>query len=295
MKNRAGRIVGVFQIMNKKRGTFTAADERFLKAVSIPATIAIENARLHNAEIESQRMQRELELAAAIQQQILPKSLPLHPGFQLSAVTRPCREVGGDFYDVIESDHGKLTLAIADVSGKGVASALLVSTFQAALHTYVEFGLPLTSLAMKLNRIIFEDSTAEGFITCVLCTYDPATRTLRYVNAGHNHPMIFRPGAPGIQLDLGGIGLGMLPEVSYGEGEVMLRSNDLLMLYTDGVTEAMNPRQDLYGEARLWTRVNEQLTRHPETIAGDICNDVAKFSQGLQQVDDLTMLLMKVM
>jgi len=294
MKNRAGHIVGVFQILNKKRGSFTSEDARFLKAISIPATIAIENARLHHAEVETQRMQRELELAAAIQQQILPKSLPCVPETQLSAFTKPCREVGGDFYDAIESDDGKLTLAIADVSGKGVAGALLVSTFQAALHTYVEFRLPLKTLAMKLNRIIFEDSTVEGFITCVLCTYDPKTRILRYVNAGHNHPMVFRTGGPGLQLDRGGIGLGMLSDVSYEEGEVVLGAHDLLFLYTDGVTEAMNADQDLYGEARLWARVREHLLFPVNNIAGHVWDDVHRFSEGVQQVDDLTMLLMRV-
>jgi len=294
MKDAGGRTVGVFQILNKRIGVFTKDDERFLKAVSIPATIAIENARLHLAEIEGQKMARELELAAAIQQQILPKSIPHINGVQISAMTRPCRAVGGDFYDLVPLEEDKVALAIADVSGKGISGALLVSTFQAALHAYLEFALPLTEIASRLNSIIYEDSTSESFITCVLCVYEARTRKLRYVNAGHNYPIVFKPTGGFVQLEAGGIGLGMIPDVRYTEGEIQLNGSELLLLYTDGVTEAMNRTQDLYGETRLCTQISNLLSCGPGEIETHIVNDVESFSEGIPQVDDCTMVLMKV-
>jgi len=294
MRDKAGRIIGVFQILNKKRGVFSREDEWFLRSVSIPATIAIENARLHKAEIESQKVQRDLELAAAIQQQILPKKIPSTAGVSIGAMTRPCRAVGGDFYDIMDVGDQKLVLAIADVSGKGVAGALLVSSFQAALHAYAEFGLPLRETAERLNRIIYEDSTPEGFITCVLCVYDTVNRTLRYVNAGHNFPLVFNRTGGFSQLEKGGIGLGMFPSIPFEEGEIQLHQGDSILLYTDGVTEAMNRDQDLYGEARLCVKVGGMLDDDVDKIVQAVFNDVERFAHGVKQVDDLTMLLMKV-
>jgi serine phosphatase RsbU (regulator of sigma subunit) len=294
MKNRSGRIIGVFQVLNKKRGLFTKEDEEFLKAISIPATIAIENARLHLAEVESQKMQRELEVAAAIQRQILPKVLPSPAGLELSALTKPCRSVGGDFYDVIQKDDGTLVLCVADVSGKGVGAALLVSTFQAALHTYVEFGLPLGTIAARLNRILFEDSPAESFITCVLCTYDPVTRELHYVNAGHNHPFLFRENDVPLQLDKGGIGLGLLPAVTYDGGALKLGEGDVLLLYTDGLTEAMNGTQELFGESRLWHALRTYAHLDAVALSDMLSGEVEAFGTGTQQADDLTLMVAKV-
>jgi sigma-B regulation protein RsbU (phosphoserine phosphatase) len=294
MKDRMGRINGVFQILNKRKGVFTKDDEQFLRAVSIPATIAIENARLHVAEVESQKVQRELDLAASIQQQILPKSMPTPVGAQMTAVTRPCRAVGGDFYDVIEIDEDRIALAIADVSGKGVAAALMVSTFQAALHTYIEFGLPLAEIASKLNSTIHEHSTVESFITCVLCIYNTKTGILQYVNAGHNFPIVFRPAGGFMQLESGAIGLGMAPGIRYEEEQIHLDHGELLLLYTDGVTEAMNKSQDLYSEARLCTLVSKLLSRDVREIEDNVFKDVESFSTGVKQVDDLTLLLLKV-
>src|SRR4051812_46009805 len=173
---------GGFQVLNKKRGQFDIWDERFLEALSIPASIAIENARLHVAELSNQRVAKELEVAARIQQHLLPEKLPVREGLDITAVTIPCLTFGGDFYDVMEMPDGTVLFVIADVSGKGIPAALLVSTLHASLHSYLDLNLPMVELVEKLNTFIYKTSTSEKFITLFLCVYDPRTSTLRSIN-----------------------------------------------------------------------------------------------------------------
>ncbi|MDH4070789.1 MAG: SpoIIE family protein phosphatase [Ignavibacteria bacterium] len=294
MKNRAGKLIGVFQILNRKRGAFTVDDGKFLKSISIPATIAIENARLHQAEIESNRMQRDLELAAQLQQQILPKNLPASPLFRLEALTQPCMTVGGDFYDVIRSQDGSLILTVADASGKGVGAALLVSTFQAALHTYVEFGIPIRDTVTRLNRIIYEDSTTGSFVTAVLLSLDPASRVLSFVNAGHNNPLLIRSSGMVEELSTGGIPLGMLGESTFEVGRVVLEEGDLLVCYSDGITEAMNAKGRLFGEERLKLASLKARRKELRDVVTSLCMEVDKFAGSRPKADDLTLLLMRI-
>jgi sigma-B regulation protein RsbU (phosphoserine phosphatase) len=294
MKNKAGKLIGVFQILNKKRGVFTAEDSRFLSSISIPATIAIENARLHKAEMETERMRRDLELAAALQRQILPQQLPKGSSYDLEAMTYPCRTVGGDFYDAMEDGKGNIVLVVADASGKGIGAALLVSTFQAALHTYVEFGLPLREIATKLNRIFYEDSTASSFVTCVLASYNLEASTLQYVNAGHNNPIVMNADGVWEELRTGGVPLGMIGDAVYEEAEVKLRQSDLLVLYTDGVTEAMDESGTLYGEERLRLRLQQAVDHRPGEIGRILFDDVKAHMGGDVQSDDLTLLLLRI-
>lgn len=294
MKDKAGKIVGVFQILNKRRAFFNKQDERFLAALSIPASLAIENARLHLAEIENQRMEKELEVAAEIQQQLLPKELPKLAGIQLSAISIPSRTVGGDFYDVIKLDEQKVALVIADVSGKGVPAALLVSTLQAALRTYLELGFSPLELVPKLNNLIYNNATAEKFITFALCVYDTRTSTLLYVNAGHNYPLIVQSGGGIFALNISGLCLGVLPDSRYEQAEIRLHPGDILSLYTDGVTEANNKKYELYGEPRLFSMLSNLAQKDVRDIEIGILEDVRVFSDGTPQADDITMVLMKI-
>jgi len=294
MRNRAGKIVGVFQILNKRHGHFDRNDEHFLSELSIPASIAIENARLHIAELDHQRFEKELEVAYRIQQQILPRELPQMAGIETTAIAIPCHTVGGDFYDVIRINDDKVALVIADVTGKGIPAALLVSTLQASLHAFIEHTYSPTDLVMKLNRVINENSTPEKFITFFICIYDIPTWTLRYVNAGHNHPFIlFEKG--GIEpLSKGGFCLGVFSDNRYEEGEIRLNPGDALILYTDGVTEAMNAKNDMYGEARLYLTMHKMLDKNVKEIERSILSDIKSFADGAPQADDVTLVLMKV-
>ncbi len=294
MRNKSGKIVGVFQILNKKKGAFDKQDEFFLSELSIPASLAIENARLHIAELENQRVEKELEVAYRIQQQILPRELPAMAGIQLSAISIPCHTVGGDYFDVIKINEDKVALVIADVTGKGIPAALLVSTLQASLHAYIEHGLPITQLVTKLNHVIGLNSTPEKFITFFLGIYDIPTWTLRYVNAGHNHPFVVWAKGGLETLSKGGFCLGVFDDCKYEEGELRLNPADTLILYTDGVTEAMNHKHDLYGEARLYITMNKLIEKNVPDMQKGILEDIKVFADGTPQNDDVTLVLMKV-
>ena len=294
MRDRGGRIIGVFQILNKRKGYFTHADEKFLAALSIPASIAIENARLHEAEIENQRMEKELEVAAAIQRQLIRQTLPTIVGVELTATNIPCQAVGGDFYDIIRTDKDQLVLVIADVAGKGIPGALLVSCLQAALYSYLDVGLPLSDLAHRLNTIIYHNSTADKFITAIVCMYDLRTSKLRYVNAGHNYPIVVRKYGTPFSLKTGAICFGVLENVAYEVGECPLHPGDLLLLYTDGITETENRKGELYGEERLFSMLKRVVDDGVQEIRRKLLEDLEAFSGGVPQADDTTMVLMKL-
>ncbi|TAK63083.1 MAG: protein serine phosphatase, partial [Bacteroidetes bacterium] len=268
--------------------------QSFLSALSIPATLAIENARLHEAEIAIQRVERELEVAAQIQQQILPKTLPKIEGIQIGAMSVPCHAVGGDFYDVYQLDDHRIVMTIADVSGKGIPAALLVSTLHASLHAYRELHTSLVELAAKLNQFIYDNSTTEKFITFVLCVIDTRTSTLHCVNAGHCFPLVIRADGTMEELKKNGFGLGMLPGSRYNEETTELRPGDILTLYTDGVSESMNEKRELYGNERLHKVLNRYRGFDVNEMMDEIMKDVKKFSENPAQDDDLTMVILKI-
>lgn len=293
MKNKNGETIGVFQLLNKKKGYFDKRDEKFLAALSLPASLAIENARLHLTEIEQKRIEKELEVAGEIQRQLLPKSLPSLRGLDLSACSIPCYSVGGDFYDVLQVGENTIALVIADVAGKGIPAALLVSTLQAALHAYLEAGFPAAELVAKLNKVISEYATEDKFITFLICIYDGNTRSLRYVNAGHNMPLLLGADARLKELDKNGLCLGILPGSRYEEGEVSLRSGDTLILYTDGLTDAANKRSELFGLQRFRSILARACDQDAKTIQERVLREIRIFTEGEPQADDITLVVMK--
>ena len=293
MKNKNGETIGVFQLLNKKKTHFDKRDEKFLAALSLPASLAIENARLHMTEIEQKRIEKELEVAGEIQRRLLPKSLPSLRGLDLSACSIPCYCVGGDYYDAIQIHENKIALVIADVAGKGIPAALLVSTLQAALHAYLEAGFSSTELVAKLNKVISEYATDDKFITFLICVYDESTRSLRYVNAGHNMPLLLGAGASLRELDKDGLCLGILPDSRYEEGEVQLRSGDTLILYTDGLTEAVNKRLELFGLQRFRSILARAYDQDAKSLQEQILHEIRIFTEGEPQADDITLVIMK--
>ncbi|HEY4643504.1 MAG TPA: SpoIIE family protein phosphatase [Bacteroidota bacterium] len=294
MRDDKRKIVGVFQLLNKRRGQFSQLDMEFLEALSIHAALAIEKARLHEGALEKEAIEKEIEIAVKIQQLLLPQAVPPLDGFDISAVTVPSKRVGGDFYDIIGRGPGKALLVIADVSGKGIPAAMLVSTLQAWLHAFVETGMEVLEIVRRLNKIIYEDSTIDKFITFYICEVDCRQKVLTSVNAGHNYPLLFRSDGGMVQLEKGGISLGMFSEAEYTREEVQLASGDTLILYTDGVTEAMNRRGNLYGESRLYQCLRRHIGRPSSEIRDRIHEDVRSFMKDAPQADDITMMVVKV-
>ena len=293
MKNKRGETIGVFQLLNKRKTHFDKRDERFLAALSLPASLAIENARLHLAEIEQKRIEKELEVAGDIQRQLLPKSLPSLRDLDLSACSIPCYCVGGDFYDVLKINENTIALVIADVAGKGIPAALLVSTLQAALHAYLEAGFSSAELVSKLNKVIGEDATEDKFITFLICVYDENARSLRYVNAGHNMPLLLGADARLEELHKNGPCLGIVPDSRYEEGEVQLRSGDTLILYTDGLTDAVNKKLEIFGLERFRSILARACGQDAKALQEQILREIRLFTQGQPQADDITLVIMR--
>ncbi|MBM4168414.1 MAG: GAF domain-containing protein [Ignavibacteria bacterium] len=294
MKNRKNKIIGVFQIINKSRGAFNLEDELFLEAFSEHASLAIENAFLHRAMVEKEVVEREIKIAATIQQRLLPKDLPSVDRYQFEAVALPCKAIGGDYYDVIEIEDGEYVLVIADVSGKGIPAALLVSTLHAALHAYIRTSISLSDLVEKLNESVFRDTPTEQYITFFVSVLNTKRNAFMYVNAGHNPPyMISRGGKEAIQLNVGGVPLGMFAKAEYETGTVELHPGDNICLYTDGVTEAFSPSSEEYGERRFLRCLTVSKDLPLPELKDAILRDIAAFTKSEPQSDDLTLLLLR--
>jgi sigma-B regulation protein RsbU (phosphoserine phosphatase) len=294
MRDRKGKIIGVFQILNKNVGAFDKDDEYFLEAFSVHAALAIENAMLHQAIVEKERIEKEIEIAGAIQRRLLPKELPTLSAYEIDAMARPSKMVGGDYYDIIKLPGDRYAFIVADVSGKGVPAALLVSTLHASLHAYIEGALNLAELAGKLNLVVYNNTEPERFITVFLGMLDVPQGTFSYVNAGHNFPIIFKPLQKlVIPLTSGGLPLGMFDFAEFQQETVTLEQKDTMVLYTDGVTEAMDKSFKEYGEDRL-LRTIERTGDKPASIFKEaIVADVDKFVDGEPQSDDLTVMVLK--
>ncbi len=294
MKNRKNKIIGVFQIINKSTGAFNQEDELFLEAFSEHASLAIENAYLHRAMVEKEVVEREIKIAATIQQRLLPKELPSVDRYQFEAIALPCKAIGGDYYDVIRIEDGEYVLVIADVSGKGIPAALLVSTLHAALHAYLRASVSLSDLVVKLNESVFRDTPTEQYITFFVSVLNTKRDMFMYVNAGHNPPYIVSAGSKeAIQLNVGGVPLGMFANAEYETGVVELQPGDNVCLFTDGVTEAFSPASEEYGEHRFLRCITGNKDLPLPELKDSILRDVGSFTKSEPQSDDLTLLLFR--
>ena len=278
---------------------FTAEDQVLLEAFANQAGVAIENAQLYQEALEGRQLQAEMEEAAKIQQNLIPDALPEISGYEATGLYFPRGGVGGDYYDCLPDSNDTWGLAIADVSGKGMQAALLMATLRAGLHSEVTRKEDLPSMAEALNSLLYASSTDGKFATFFYAQLHPEMDQITSVNAGHNYPLVIRSEGGCDELEKGGVMLGMFPndvlaQISeYEQETTQLSSGDVVLFYTDGVTETVNPDGELYGEERL----EEVATRVKNDSADQICqaiyDDVITFQGEAQQFDDLTMMVLK--
>lgn len=288
------RLPGFLSLGPKRsEQAFSPSDLRVLSSVGAQVGLALENARLA-AEVATEtarreRMNRELEIAREVQERLFPQNLPPVDGLDYAGRCRPARGVGGDYYDFLPLVDGRLGLAIGDVSGKGVSAALLMASLQASLRGQTAFGPPaLAEIMSRVNRLICETSGANRYATFFYASYDPASQRLDYVNAGHNAPMLLRSDRTVERLDRGGPVVGLFEESAYESASIELRAGDLLVAYTDGLSEAMNPQGDEWGEERM-IEAAWQLSDQPAREIVDALMSAAKaFAAGAPQHDDVT-------
>jgi sigma-B regulation protein RsbU (phosphoserine phosphatase) len=258
------------------------------------AIISIENARLFNETLEKQRLEKDLETARNIQKNLLPKKIPELSNLEIAAYNMSAKMVGGDYYDVVKLEEDKLLIAVADVSGKGVPAALLMANLQAFLKSICKQKLSLSEATNLMNDLVAENTTMGSFITFFWGILHNKEKKFTYVNAGHNPPLHVYKGKIN-KFKKGGMILGVLPTtIPYISETIQLESGDAVVLFTDGITEAMNKNGEEFSDEKLERLVLERYNETPEQILNKIKACVEEFTLGAEQSDDITCLVLKV-
>mgnify|MGYP003288519546 CR=1 FL=1 len=292
------RRLGILAVADKESRDgrvldFTSSDARLLSLFANQAAAAIETTRLHRAAIEKERIERELELAAAIQRQILPRELPQIAGLELAGATLPTRQVGGDYFDLFPLSRGRLGFVVADVSGKGIPAALLVSTVHAAIHLQIDASDTIVELVSKIDRHLQRFSATHKFLTLFFGLVDPESSFLRYVSAGHNPALLARSSGEVERLNATGVPVGLLPHGSWKEETAPFQEGDLLCVYSDGFTEATNSDEEEFGLDRLQQSLVDRLSLSARDLSDDLFREVSRYAEGTPQYDDQTLLIVR--
>jgi sigma-B regulation protein RsbU (phosphoserine phosphatase) len=339
-------LVGVISLGPKGGGKlFSADDKRMLMSIAGQMAFIIENAKLVQRMVEEERLRRELSIATEVQRRLFPASPPEVASLELSGFCQPAREVGGDYYDFLILDDGQIGIAVADVAGKGISAALLMSTVQASLRSQaIAARGSLSDLVSTMNRLMYSSTGAASYATFFYAQFDEVTRCLTYVNAGHNPPFLMRAGAGAefrmdadpcvaralrlpnsvsrieggtttaaavlertvvgdaadgsaqscMRLTGGGPVIGVFRSCVYEQETVQLQSGDVLLAFTDGVTEALNPEEEEYGEERLQELLRTVSHLSADDVRESVVRSVREWCMGAPQHDDLTFIVLKV-
>jgi phosphoserine phosphatase RsbU/P len=287
---------------------YTGSDVRLLKSVAAQTGLALENANLlvtiADEVAQRERLNREVEIAREVQERLFPQKLPLIKGLDYAGHCRPALGVGGDYYDFLALPEGNLGMAIGDVSGKGIAAALMMASLQASLRSEATRAPEnLASAVGNVNRLVYEASSSNRYATFFYGQYDPAEAKFIYVNAGHNPPLLFRAASETIvRLEPGGTVVGLIEEACYEQGSVRLSPGDVLVAFTDGISEAMNLDDEEWGEERLIDCVRASNTlrdthgrpRSAQELLDSIFAAATKFAGAAPQHDDMTLVVLRV-
>ncbi len=249
--------------------------------------------------VAREKRNREMELAREVQERLFPQAFPRLPGLDYAAKCRPALVVGGDYFDFIPVSDTVLVIAIGDVSGKGISAALLMATLRAFLRGQaMDHHTDLTAVIANLNRLVYESSGYDRYATFFLAVLDSSSRILNYVNAGHNSPILLQASDPNpnvLRLDEGATVVGLMPDGSWVQGQVRLESGDLLIAFTDGISEAMNESDEEWGVDRLIAAIRTTCSAPPQLILDRIMASADAFVAGAPQHDDMTLIVMSAL
>jgi serine phosphatase RsbU (regulator of sigma subunit) len=274
-------------------GRFHGDDLALLSLLAQQVVTSIENVRLLSENVQKRILEEEIAMASDIQRRLLPDTFPDHPGYNSYAVSYASKLVGGDYFDLFSDERRRLHLAIADVSGKGIAAALLMSSLRAALRSMVPHLHSPGHVLTHINQLLYESTSPEKFATFFYGVLDMEKHELVYANAGHNYPILLRPDRSSVELTDGGLLLGAFPNVQYHDGTLELRPGEMLFMYTDGVTEATNGGDEDFGEARLHDFLQRAQKRELRDVVRGVLDEVRTFTRGIDPADDVTMLLVR--
>jgi len=288
-------VIGVFDLESDELNAYANDDLEILNLLSSQVAIIIEKVMLHEQLIEKQRLQTQLEIARQVQLQLLPPKDPQLEGFDISAYNFPTEEVSGDYYDWVRIYDDQIGIVIADVSGKGVPAALLMAFLRASLRAATHIGYAPHISMSKVNYLLWESIERNQFVTGFYGTLDATNRTLAYSNAGHNPPFLLDVEGKAHFEKRGGVPLGMFRDTRYYEYYATIESGQMLVLYTDGVTEAMNPAGEEYGLDRLVDAARRGRQLSARELIDFIHREVVDWTEGLGVTDDVTFFIVKAL
>ncbi len=288
-----GKAVGVVRVYTGEPHTFTTFEEALLRGVASQAAAAIVNARLLAETLEAERYARQIAYAGQVQRRMIPAQPPAHPRVEIGAIYRPTYEVGGDFYDFIQLPKGNLGVGIADVSGKGVPASLLMASIRSAMRVYAYFMYDIDRILAEVNKHLCRETTTGEFATVFYGVITPDARRFTYCNAGHDPPLLLREGRI-TYLGTGGMVVGVDPAATFAREVVALQPGDVLLLYTDGMVEALNFTDERFGRERLAQSLTRYADQTAQLIAHNILWDLRRFRGLADRTDDLTMVALKI-
>ena len=289
------KLVGILGLSQKvTRFRFTYEDLTLLNILANQLVVAIDNTKLYLESLEKRRLEEELVVARQIQLGLLPKIFPKGEGFELSAYIQPARQVGGDYYDFIKTKNSSFAIAIADATGKGIPAALLISLVHASLRSEAR-NCPLPNLVISnVNQLICSSTTSEKFATMFYGEFDPEKKSICFCNAGHNYPILMHKSGEVDLLKEGGLIIGAFPFAAYEKGERDLECDDIIVFYSDGLTDAFNKAEEQFGEERLLDLMEGSRHHSADKIKNILVQEVNDFSRGATFWDDFTLVVLKV-
>ncbi len=291
LQDREGRPMAELVVAPPEGRELTIYEADFLEGLALQAAVALENARNHKRNLEFARVQQDLDAARNIQRSLLPQTLPRIPGYSVAFRSDTCYEVGGDYLDIVEQPDGSLLIAVADVAGKGMASAIMATSFRAAFRAMALNGLPLDELAARMNQHHWAEGeeARRRYVTAIFLRLHPATGEIEVVNAGHNPGFLVRPDGEPCQFESTGTPLGLLPGMCYSTQKCGFTPGARVLFYTDGLTEVFRGDEE-FGSERLLEEFSKCSARKADDILVAMWAALDAFSQGSKQMDDMTAL-----
>jgi sigma-B regulation protein RsbU (phosphoserine phosphatase) len=289
-----GRMIGLISAFNKKaKQGYSSDDQRLLSIISTQSAQVIENARLIEEEKALIQMQKEMQMAYNIQVNLLPKAPPKLKGYDIAGISIPAQVVGGDYYDFILVEENRLAICLGDVSGKGLSAALLMANLQATIRGQTLLNPPPKDCLNRSNKLLYQSTDRQKFATLFYSILDTENHQLCYANAGHNRPFLFSQNQQPQSLESAGIVLSFLENYDFNEGKISFNPDDLLLIYSDGITEAMDASGEEFGEERLAALVDEHKKESAQNVINIVIDAVNKHAEGRPQMDDMTLVVIK--
>ena len=288
-------VIGVFDLESDELDSYSKDDLDILMLLAAQVAIIIEKVMLHEQLIEKKRLEGQLEVARQVQLELLPANDPELAGYDISAYNFPTEEVSGDYYDWVSIYEDQIAIVIADVSGKGVPAALLMAFLRASLRAATHIGYATHISMAKVNYLLWESIERNQFVTAFYGILDGPNRTLSYSNAGHNPPLLVSPSGQHRFIERGGLPLGMFRDTRYHEYYLSFEPGDLLVLYTDGVTEANSPSGEEFGRERLASAVKANSSLSSRELIASLQREVLNWTDGVGASDDVTFFVIKAL